>query len=206
MVSTDYIIQQTLSLFKKMGIRSVTMDLIAEHLGMSKRTLYEIFPNKDDLVKACLTLALNERKQKSQEIIAKSEHIIETFILFMQMHINELKQVNPLFLYDLKKYHPEVSCQKTAEFTNTMQENISRFIEMGKEQDLFRSDVDSDILAKLIYEQVNIIQNTDLFPPEKYTASKIFEQATYTFIRGISTEKGLAIIDKYHNKHKNNQI
>ncbi|NSW45125.1 MAG: TetR/AcrR family transcriptional regulator [Bacteroidales bacterium] len=203
MASTDYIIQQTLSLFKKMGIRSVTMDLIAEHLGMSKRTLYELFPNKDDLVKACLNLALNERKQKSQEIIAKSEHIIETFILFMQMHINELKQVNPLFLYDLKKYHPEVSCQKTAEFTSTMQENISRFIEMGKEQELFRADVDSDIHAKLIYEQVNIIQNSDIFPPEKYSASKIFEQATFTFIRGISTEKGLTIIDKYYKKHKN---
>jgi AcrR family transcriptional regulator len=98
MASTEYIIQQTLSLFKKMGIRSITMDLIAEHLGMSKRTLYELFPNKDDLVKACLTNALNERKQRAQEIVSKSEHIIETFILFMRLHINELKQVNPLFL------------------------------------------------------------------------------------------------------------
>jgi len=203
MASTEYIIQQTLSLFKKMGIRSVTMDFIAEQLGMSKRTLYELFPNKDDLVKACLTLALNERKQKAQEIISQSEHIIETFILFMQMHINELKQVNPLFLHDLKKYHPEVSCQKTAEFTSTMQENIAKFIDMGKAQNLFRSDVDSKIHAKLIYEQVNIIQNSDIFPPDQYSPSKIFEQATFTFIRGIATEKGLAIIDKYYEKHKN---
>jgi AcrR family transcriptional regulator len=203
MASTEYIIQQTLSLFKKMGIRSITMDLIAEHLGMSKRTLYELFPNKDDLVKACLTKALNERKQRAQEIVSKSEHIIETFILFMRLHINELKQVNPLFLYDLKKYHPEVSCEKTTEFTTTMQENISKFIEMGKEQNFFRKDVDSLIHAKLIYEQVNILQNTDIFPPDQYSPSKIFEQATYTFIRGIATEKGLVIIDKYYEKHKN---
>jgi len=203
MASTETILKETLALYKKMGIRAVTMDFVAEHLGMSKRTLYELFPNKNDLINACLSLAIEERKAKAQEIISQSEHIIETFILFMRFHINELNQVNPLFIYDLKKYHPEVSCQKTAEFNSNMESNIRKFIEMGKNQKLFREDVDSLIHAKLIYEQVNILQNTDIFPPDQYSPSKIFEQATYTFIRGIATEKGLVIIDKYYEKHKN---
>lgn len=202
MATTDFIIQETLTLFKKMGFRGVTMDYIAEHLGMSKRTLYELFPNKNDLIEACLNLALKERKEKAQEIINSSEHIIETFILFMRFHINELNQVNPLFLHDLKKYHPEISCQKTEEFKLNMESNISKFIEMGKNQQLFREDVDSEIASKIVLEQVNIIQNDELFPYDKYSPSRLFEQVTINFIRGIATLEGLAVIDKYYEKHK----
>ncbi|GAB4446279.1 MAG: TetR/AcrR family transcriptional regulator [Bacteroidales bacterium] len=206
MATTETIIKETLALYKKMGIRAVTMDFVAEHLGMSKRTLYELFPNKNDLIEACINLALKERKEKAQEIICKSEHIIETFILFMRFHINELNQVNPLFIYDLKKYHPEVSCQKTAEFNSNMESNIQKFIEMGKNQKLFREDVDSEIASKIVLGQVNIIQNDELFPYDKYAPSKLFEQTTINFIRGIATLKGLKIIDKYYYKHKSNNV
>lgn len=206
MATPETILKETLALYKKMGIRAVTMDLVAEHLGMSKRTLYELFPNKNDLINACLSLAIEERKAKAQEIINKSEHIIETFILFMRFHINELNQVNPLFIYDLKKYHPEISCQKTNEFNTNMQSNIAKFIEMGKTQQLFREDVDSSIASKLVLEQVNIIQNDEIFPSNLYAPSKLFEQTTINFIRGIATIKGLELIDKYYYKHKNNHV
>ncbi len=202
MASTETILKETLALYKKMGIRAVTMDFVAEHLGMSKRTLYELFPNKNDLINACLSLAIEERKAKAQEIISQSEHIIETFILFMRFRINELNQVNPLFIYDLKKYHPEVSCQKTAEFNSNMESNIRKFIEMGKNQKLFREDVDSEIASKIVLEQINIIQNDQLFPYDKFPPSKLFEQVTINFIRGIATLDGLTVIDKYYEKHK----
>lgn len=203
MPSTETILRETLAMYKKMGIRAVTMDMIAEKLGISKRTLYEQFPNKNDLVDACLQLDMKEMKEKAIKELADSKNTIEKIVSFMFFHINTIKQYSPNFLYDLNKYYPELSCEKTADFYSTMTNKIIELIETGKKEELFRTDINSEISAKLILEQSKNINNESLFPIEKYSHAEIFEYIVITFIRGIATLKGYKLIEEYYKKYKN---
>lgn len=202
MASTETILRETLALYKKMGIRAVTMDMIAEKLGISKRTLYEQFPNKNDLLNACLQLDMNEIKEKAIQELADSKNTIEKIVSFMFFHINTIKQYSPNFLYDLNKYYPELSCQKTDDFYSTMTNRIVDLIETGKKEKLIRTDINSEISAKLVLEQSKNINNETLFPIEKYSHSEVFEHIVITFIRGIATLKGYELIEKYYIKYK----
>lgn len=202
MASTETILRETLALYKKMGIRAVTMDMIAEKLGISKRTLYEQFPNKNDLLNACLQLDMNEMKEKAKQELADSKNTIEKIVSFMFFHINTIKKYSPNFLYDLNKYYPELSCQKTADFYSTMINKIVDLIETGKKEKLFRTDINSEISAKLVLEQSKNINNETLFPSEKYSHAEVFEHIVITFIRGIATIKGHELIEEYYIKYK----
>jgi len=205
MASTETILRETLALYKKMGIRAVTMDMVAEKLGMSKRTLYEQFPNKNDLINACLQLDMNEMKENSIKELGVSKNILEKIVSFMFFHINTIKQYSPNFLYDLNKYYPELSCEKTADFYLTMTNKIVELIETGKKEQSFRNDINSEIASRLVLEQFKYIHNESLFSPEKYSHTKIFEHIVITFIRGIATIKGYELIEEYYTKYKNNE-
>jgi len=205
MASTETILRETLALYKKMGIRAVTMDMVAEKLGMSKRTLYEQFPNKNDLINACLQLDMNEMKENAIKELGNSKNILEKIVSFMFFHINIIKQYSPNFLYDLNKYYLELSCEKTADFYLTMTNKIVGLIETGKKEQLFRNDINSEIAAKLVLEQFKYIHNETLFPAEKYSHTKIFEHIAITFIRGIATLKGYELIEEYYTKYKNSE-
>lgn len=203
MVSTETILRETLVLFKKMGIRAVTMDMIAENLGISKRTLYEQFPNKADLIDACISYDINEFKNKKDSILKslKNKNVIEKIFSVMFLHINTLKQYSPNFIYDLNKYY-EISIEKKASIYSTITNKIVELIENGKKEKLFRSDIDSEIAAKLVLEQFKYIQNESLFSTEKYSLTEIFEHIIITFIRGIATIKGYKLIDECYIKFK----
>ncbi len=203
MASKEHIINESLQLFRKMGIRSVTMDYIAEQLGMSKRTLYELFPKKEDLLTECLNKIHEGHRQKAQEILSSGEHIIEIFILFMRYHIEDMKQYHPMFYYDLRKYYPEIACPQTEYFRTNMLTNMQKFIEEGKNQGVFRKEINSEIAAKLLIEQFKIASNEELFPHEKYSHAAVFEHISINFLRGMATYKGMEVIDKYYQKHLN---
>ncbi len=203
MASKEHIVNESLQLFRKMGIRSVTMDYIAEQLRISKRTLYELFPKKEDLLTECLNKIKEMHHQKAQEILSTSEHIIETFILFMRYHINDMKQFHPMFYYDLRKYYPEIACPQTEYFHNQMLINMQKFIEEGKKQGIFRQDIHSEIAAKLLIEQFKIASNEDLFPYEKYSYAAVFEHISINFLRGMATVQAIETIEKYYQKHIN---
>ncbi len=205
MASTETMLRETLALYKKMGIRAVTMDMVAEKLGMSKRTLYEQFPNKNDLINACLQLDMSEMKENAMKELSNSKNLLEKIVLFMYFHINTIKQYSPNFLYDLNKYHPELSCEKNADFYQSMTNKIIELIETGKKEQLFRNDINSEIASRLVLEQFKYIHNESLFSPEKYSHTKIFEHIVITFIRGIATIKGYELIEEYYTKYKNNE-
>jgi len=95
----DKIISGSLKMFTKYGIQSITMDMIAEQLGVSIRTIYETFKDKDELLKCCIEVAMIEQKAFSEEIMKNSENIIEAMFKIVKHNVNILKSVNPLFFF-----------------------------------------------------------------------------------------------------------
>jgi AcrR family transcriptional regulator len=198
METKERIIVESSNLFRQFGIKSITMDQIAENLGVSKRTIYEIFGTKDDLLNACIDYRIKEDEKASREIMNHAANIIEAFLIQIRKSIDTMNSISPLFILDAKKFHSRVFSQKMKEQEIYAYNNILAFLKTGKEQGYFKKQINVDIVTKLIIEQFKIIGNDTLFPPDAYSKSEIFENIAVNFLRGIATIKGLKIIDDFN--------
>ena len=189
-------------LFFRYGLKAITMDDIAKHLGMSKRTIYENFPTKDSIVSALLTEHRNKCLSDNEVIGKEATNAIEEQLMSMNIYKDLADMMNPRLLYELKKFHPKV----WGEFRDFKEEVIMQFIlgnlKRGIKQGLYRKEIDADILSRLRIEQIEIAWNPELFPPSKFDSWKVNLQFITHFMYGIVTPKGYELIEKYK-KSKN---
>jgi len=200
----DNIISNSIGLFRSMGIRNVTMEMIADEIGISKRTLYEHFKTKDELVETCVQAELNRLIEKDTAITQNSSHIIETYLLFMWSHIQELRQTNYLFIKDLRQLYPSSIYCKTTEFESRIKEGIKNFIEKGKEENIFRPEVNVELATLILFEQLQLLMENGekIFSMHYFSPAEVFEHISINFIRGMATKEGIELIDYYYSKHR----
>lgn len=201
MISQDIDLRQKIpkkayDLFKKFGIRYVTMDLIAEQLGMSKKTLYVHFDNKRDLILHALEDHSKRKKEKLEVLFRDTSNVVEGLILVMRQVIDEVDDQNPVMLEELYRYYPEIAQKMEPHRRDENYKKLLDLIENGKKQKLFRQDVDSDIVAKLFLAEATNVIDTDLFPIRKYPRSKLIEHIFINFLRGIATPKGIDVLEE----------
>ncbi|MGC8864845.1 MAG: TetR/AcrR family transcriptional regulator [Bacteroidales bacterium] len=199
----DKILQAAVQLFRRNGIRSVTMDMVAAEAGISKRTLYEYYPAKDALVEACLNLELERRRQMASKILATSHHLVETYIMFMWNYIAELRRTHPLFMQDIRRLYPGTLCQQAADFELHLKEKVSDFVRQGQQEGIFVTNLNPELSAVILFQQIKMLTENgeQVFPPEKYPPHEVFAHIAIHFIRGIATPRGLEIIDHYYQLH-----
>jgi AcrR family transcriptional regulator len=190
------IIDEATRQFLQYGVRNVTMDGIAASLGMSKRTVYELFKDKTSLVHSCLEVLAEKHKSKNEEIQHSSKNVIETIFSFMQEGIKAMNSINPVFFRDLEKLYPKtwnnLHMENEKEALSLSQELLQKGISEG----LFRQEINIPIVAKLFYQQMNLLADEKVFPRNEYNYSDVFQSLTINFMRGISTTKGIELIDK----------
>jgi len=105
---TERIIVESGLLFSKYGIRSMTMDALAEEMGISKRTIYERFKDKDSLLRKVLAYSKNKSSEEAHAIIAESDNAIEALFRIVKMTVQQIRLLNPLFFHDFRKYHAKI--------------------------------------------------------------------------------------------------
>lgn len=194
----DKIISGAKKMFTRYGIRSITMDMIAEELGISKRTIYEKFEDKDELLKCCIEESIVQQKSIHEEIMKNSANVIEAMIRVMKHNINILKTINPLFFYDIKKYHPSLNKHTIESSDNENVTHIIALLKRGIEEKVFRKGIHEEIVANLLFQQFKLMSNQEVFPEEKFSKAEIFENIVINFLRGIATNEGLLLIEKYN--------
>jgi TetR/AcrR family transcriptional regulator, cholesterol catabolism regulator len=193
----EKILTYSRSLFLKYGIRSVTMDMIADQMGISKRTIYENYANKDELLEECISGAQKQQTQMIAELFEGSVNIIEATLQFIKMQVNAINSINPVFLIELKKYYSDLWHRIHQNNETDSISWITSLIRKGVDEELFRNDINIEIVARLINEQFKVLGNQELFPGEKFSKAEIFENIAINFLRGIATDKGLAMIKDY---------
>ncbi|MGZ4008887.1 MAG: TetR/AcrR family transcriptional regulator, partial [Mucilaginibacter sp.] len=151
-------------LFFKAGIRSVTMDDIAKHLGMSKKTIYQFFKDKNELVMALVKMKLQEDEDQMSAIINKSGNVIEEMINMMKCSEEIFSRINPIVIHDLQKYHPDAWKQFQSFKADVIVRTLEDLLTKGVKQGYIRSDIDVKIMARMRVAQVEMGFNTDLFP------------------------------------------
>lgn len=184
------ILVTAMSLFKREGIKRVKMDDIAQALSISKRTLYEIYENKEQLLCEGVIYEHQLRQEQLRQFTEQAENEIEVVMEFIRQEIVLLGGVNPLFFSELAKY------KRVVELLNEEHEqkrlHSMEFVKRGVEKGYFRSDINYDIVTKMSDAVVQHVMMTRMY--EEYPLSEIFRNHVDILFRGICTDKGIAAL------------
>ncbi|MEQ9289840.1 MAG: TetR/AcrR family transcriptional regulator [Cyclobacteriaceae bacterium] len=182
-------------LFHKYGIRSISMDEIARELGISKKTIYQYFKDKDDIVYQVIQRKIETEKIEFDAVYEASEDAIDELIRLSHCLRNNLNKINPSLLFDIQKYHPR-SWDLWIDFKNNfIKNNVLKSIERGKEEGFFRPQIDAEILATFRIEQVQISFDDRIFPRDKFDFTEVQMTLFDHFVHGLLTVKGQEIYD-----------
>jgi AcrR family transcriptional regulator len=197
METKDRILKGAEELFFKYGIKSVTMDDIAKHLAVSKKTIYQFFEDKNELVETLLSVKLKADECEFQSIAEKSENmIVEVFNMMKHMGV-VFSKINPSIFYDLQKYHPNAWKQFKTFKQDIMARMVEASIERGAKEGLVRNDINAKVMSRLRIEQVELGFNSEIFPPDKFKMVDVQLAMIDHFLHGICTLKGHKLINKY---------
>lgn len=181
-------------MISRYGISSVTMDMIAKNCGISKRTLYECFSDKTSLVCTVLAFYNDKYEWEINEIVKHSENALIAMLDSHKLVVKNLSKISQSFFIDMHRLYPQASSM-FEEMGKRQRQHIISLIEQGKNEGMFRKDVNTEIIA-----YVNSFRN-DKQPfdcvDERFSPAEIYETFFVCFMRGISTAKGIEIIDKY---------
>jgi len=151
MTINERILTQAAELFIRSGIRAITMDDISRETGVSKRTIYENFKDKNELLRACLIYMDMIHMKENEELMKVSENTIELVFGVLKQGIRAINAINPVFFGDLKRYHYKVWKET---YTINREKYISQtftIIKKGMNEGLFRKEIDIDVVAKLLF-------------------------------------------------------
>jgi len=189
------IIEKAGDLFFQFGIKNVSMDELASTLGISKRTIYENFKDKEDILLSLILKLRDERAAVFQTFLAKDYNVVEVFI-----RIIELQQTVPVcdvrFFQDIYKYYPQISrmIQENEEKNNAF---LRGFLQKGIDQGYIRENLNVNVAAFLVEESTYVYIRASYLEKPPFSFSDLFYTMMINFVRGISTEKGIRIIDAY---------
>ena len=194
----ESILRKTEILFFKYGVKSVTMDDIARELGMSKKTLYQFFENKVDMLSQMTDHQMVQDRLALASLKGHSKNALEELLGFARHALKEIsKFTSPTTIFDLQKYYPEI-WKKFEDFQDeTIYQFVKENIDRGISESLYRDDLDADIIAKLYVTKTMCVIDEEMFPSRQYDKVKLFKQYFYYHIRGIATTKGLKLLEKY---------
>ncbi|CAH0996331.1 hypothetical protein EMA8858_02462 [Emticicia aquatica] len=193
----ERILKAAEELFMKFGIRSVTMDEIASELGISKKTIYLHFEDKDAIVHEVATIIMACDQIESNRIYEIAENPIDEVFREIEMFKNHAAALNPVVVYDLKKYYPKTWQLFQQHKQTIFLELAKRNLKEGIEQGLYRSEINIEILSRLRIEEIDFTFDQSIFPHEKFNQFDVQKAFIDHFLRGIVTERGLEIYHKY---------
>jgi AcrR family transcriptional regulator len=179
------------------GIRSISMDDIAANLGISKKTIYHYFKDKDELIEAVVDEVIDTNQCACNADISRSENAVHEIFLVMDMMAEMFKAMNPFILHDMQKYHPE-AFQKFMKFKNEYLFNVcSQNLHRGVKEELYRPEMSVDILCRYRVETMFIPFNPEFQQSLKHSLAKIEDEILTHFLFGLVSLKGYKLIIKY---------
>jgi AcrR family transcriptional regulator len=195
----EKIIQKSAELFLTLGFKSVTMDDIANEMGISKKTIYVHFENKTKLVEA-VTFTVFENICQGIDCICEASHNPIEELYDIKMYVMQyLKNEKTSPQYQLKKYYPQIYQRLHFKQFEKMHESVKESIQKGIDTQLFRSNIDVDFISRMYFNGMAGIKDETIFPQTLFTMDYLMENYLEYHLRAIVTEKGLKILDKFIN-------
>jgi len=193
------IIEEASKLFGRSGVRSITMDDLARHLGISKRTIYENFKDKETLLIACIDTFQIQSRAFSEKVFLEADNVADAILVMLRQEAEHAMQRKFNMIEDIRKYYPHVFKELLTRFQEDRCSDFEQILKRGIKEGVFRENLNSEIIVHFFSSQAqDIAQHDDYL--SKFSRNDVFENLTMTFLRGICTAKGLEIIDRFNTK------
>ncbi len=188
--------------FRERGVKGMKMDDLAAQLGISKRTLYELFGDKESLLVACIQYNQKIGEQFMLEVMATSNNVLEVILRGYKRSIEVSRKNSPQFISEMRKY-PKAYEAMASRHDSDAQRTINFFLQ-GVEQGFFRADVNYSIYHELVKYWMDVMLTTDIL--HRYTFLEVYESIMLTSLRGIATEKGAKLLEEFLVEFKETKI
>jgi AcrR family transcriptional regulator len=176
--------------FMRYGVRTITMEDIARNAGISKKTIYQEFKDKKELVKETFAWVLSKDKEKLRFILDSEDRLIEHLVQSSQTMRERLEHMNPLVILEVRKYFPE-AWEEFESFKNDfVVKDLMMVMERGKVLGYFRPEIDSEILAQLRVNQISTVLESSMAGQSGIDILNAQLEMMDHFLHGIFTEKG----------------
>lgn len=192
-------------MFFNQGLKSVRMDDIATDLGVSKRTLYEMFGDKKALLEECVNYHFRGKHASMQERTKDANNVMEEiFIMLSNMKRDEREAA---FVDNLKKFYPDIYNEHMSMAHRYSYEKLGEMFDRGMSQGLFLPDMNKELaLMTLVYTMAALFEKKHYFPVlDKTPPQEAFEYVLVNYFRGISTQKGIELIDELVIQYRQNR-
>ena len=197
----DRILNKARELMFQTGVKHVTMDDLATQLGISKKTIYQYFKDKDALVSSVVEFELANHNLLCTQSMEKADNAVHEIFLLMTVIQEMFNRMNPLALFEIEKYYPLAFEKIKTHKDEYIYSMISANLEKGMNEGLYRKEIDINILSKYRLETSLIPFNIHVFPSNKFDILKVNLQIIEHFVYGVATLEGHKLMDKYKSEN-----
>lgn len=196
MSTKDRIIEEAARMFLTYGIRAVTMDMLASQMGISKRTIYELFRDKDELLMGVIGWMSVKQSELVKHSLETSGNVIEAVFKIMDRMMDHYRKLSPAFKLDIKRLHNDIARNVNAE-TDFPDDSSKQILVQGIKEGVFRNDIDIDITHRCLKGMTRMNEKE---PTGDFESEDVVRDFFVNYLRGISTQKGLDLINIYDNR------
>lgn len=206
MTQKGHILDQVMAMFISQGIKSVRMDDIARQLNVSKRTLYEMFGDKEELLYQCIVKFRRDNEIEHSKRMKNIDNYLEMMLIGLK-DMSDNAMVTHRMRENLMKFYPKVYEKLVNEFESKGIEGLRQWIELCIEQGWFIPNLNVDLSLSVLYNTANnmYLQQNVWLPDEKYRKEDILVYAIITYIRGMATPAGVEVIRDFCKRELNNK-
>ena len=198
MTQKEYIIERASEMFVANGIKSVRVDDIAQSLGMSKRTLYEMFGDKEELIYLCMSYFLEKQRSEVNLIAKDTSTTILEVVLQGFLNMMQYTEVNHRIMNNLQRFYPKVFERIRQESGEVGRTNLRNAIHKCVNEGFFDNKFNMDLaITVLYYTSMGVIARQDFPYPQGVSQHEAFRHIIVCFFRGVATPKGLEVIDNF---------
>ena len=195
------IVRKATSEFTSRGIKDVRMSDIATSLGISKRTLYDLFTDKEELLVECIRVLQRLQGVYMARIYKHSANVIDIILHLFERTVEVFRHTNRQFFDDLNRYPNALALLEKQR--NKEVANAGAFFREGVAQGIFRDDVNFSIMIHLVHDHFNILFQTHTY--DAFPLTEVYESIIITYVRGISTERGVRLLDDFIGNYRRKQ-
>lgn len=193
----NHIIEVATKAFHSEGIRNVTMDHIAHALTMSKRTLYQLFSDKEDLLLACALKREQEEHALIEKLNQQTDNVLDHLLATFALRMREMDDIKPDFFTEIVKYPRVIKFYEQAQ--KEREAEAVNFLNKGIKQGFFRPSVNFHIVYNQLCTGLSaLMTNSDM---NQYSQRELFRNTVIPYVRGCATIKGIEIIDRFMDKY-----
>jgi AcrR family transcriptional regulator len=190
MENKEQLIRHITALFFKNGIKSMTMDDISAALGISKKTLYKHFSDKNSMVAECIGSYLEEDRIGVEKIFSAGYNAIEELFEVMRFTVEKIRDFHPSIHYDLQKYHPEAWRLFNQYKSHNLTDCVALNLKKGIKENLYRENINVQLVSKIHIAKIDMIFDTQIFPPADFTIAEVATELVFYHLYAIVNDMG----------------